>query len=326
MAMPASPAPPDGQTVRRTVVIGGTGFLGRHVCAALRARSHELLVVGRNPARNAGGHPFVALDLARPEAVADLAHLFGDAAPDIVVNAAGAVWSPTERDLSRDNVDLVRHLVTAIAGLPRKPRLVHLGSVNEYSPLPWGAGVTEETPLGPVTRYGLSKVAGSSVVLQAAERAGLDALVLRLANVAGPGLPSVSLLGRVAEQLHDAARAGRAPSVRLYPMRAHRDFLDYQDAARAIVTAAVAPVSGRVINIGSGEAVSVRWLVSLLISVTGMTADVVEAEPPPASRPVPEAEWLRVDPRGAMELLGWYPRRCLRDSIRDLWEHVRGSH
>jgi nucleoside-diphosphate-sugar epimerase len=324
--MPMSPAPPGGQTVRRTVVIGGTGFLGRHVCAALRAHNHELLVVGRDPARDTGGYPFVALDLARSGAVAELSHLFGTAAPDIVVNAAGAVWSPTERDLRRDNVDLVRHLVTAIAGLPRKPRLVHLGSVNEYAPLAPGAGVSEETPLRPVTRYGLSKAAGSSIVMQAAEQAGLDALVLRLANVAGPGLPSVSLLGRVAQQLHDAARAGRAPSVRLYPMRAHRDFLDYQDAARAIAAAAVAPVSGRVINIGSGEAVSVRWLVGLLISVTGLAAEVVETEPSAASRTLPEAEWLQVDLRGAKELLGWNPQRCLPDSIGDLWEHVTLGH
>jgi nucleoside-diphosphate-sugar epimerase len=293
------------------------------VCAALRARGHELLVVGRNPARNTGLYPFVPLDLAPSRAVAELSQLFGAEAPDVVVNAAGAVWAPTERDLRRDNIDLVRHLVTAIGGLPGKPRLVHLGSVNEYAPLARGAGVSEETPLEPVTRYGLSKAAGSSIVLQAAERDGLNALVLRLANVAGPGLPSVSLLGRVAQQLHDASRAGRPPAVRLYPMRAHRDFLDYQDAARAIAAATAAPVSGRrVINIGSGEAVSVRWLVSLLISVTGMAADVVETEPGTASRPAGEAEWLRVDPRGAMELLDWYPQRCLRDSVRDLWEHV----
>jgi len=323
--MPPLPAAPGEQTARRTIVIGGTGFIGQHVCAALRAHGHELVVVGRNPARNIGKYPFVALDLASSQAVAELSRLFGAAAPDSVVNAAGAVWSPTERDLRRDNIDLVRHLVTAIAGLPGRPRLVHLGSVNEYAPLPWGAGVSEETPLGPVTKYGHSKAAGSSIVLQAVERAGLNALVLRLANVAGPGLPSVSLLGRVAGQLRDAAQAGREPSVRLYPMRAHRDFLDYQDAARAIATAAVTPVSGRVINIGSGAAVSVRKLVSELISESGMAADVVEAEPGPASRPVPEAEWLQVDPRAARELLGWSPRQYVRDSIRDLWEHVSGA-
>jgi nucleoside-diphosphate-sugar epimerase len=325
MAIPASPARPDGQTAWRTVVIGGTGFMGRHVCAALSARGHQLTLVGRNPPKNSGDHPFIALDLASPGAVAELSHLFGDAPPDLVVNAAGAVWAPTERDLQRDNIDLVRHLVAAIAGLPQKPRLVHLGSVNEYEPLPWGASLTEETPLKPVTRYGVSKVAGSSVVTAAVRHSGLDAVILRLANVTGPGLSAVSLLGRVAEQLHDAAQAGRPPAVRLYPMRAHRDFLDYQDAVRAIATAAVAPVSGRVINIGSGQAVSVRELVSLLISVTGMAADVIEAEPGPAGRSVPEAEWLRVDTRGAMKLLGWSPRRRLHDSIRDLWEHVAGG-
>jgi nucleoside-diphosphate-sugar epimerase len=310
-----------GEARPRTLVIGGTGFLGRHVCAEFEAARHELLVVARDPSRHQGDLPFISLDLARPSAVPELIKLLEAERPDVVVNAAGAVWAPTERQLRECNVDLVRNLVTAIAAVPARPRLVQLGSVNEYAEQPPGAAVTEDTLVRPVTRYGQSKAAGSAAVLGAMSRGRLEGLVLRIANVAGPGLPSVSLLGRVAEQLHAAERESRPAVVRLYPMRAHRDFLDYRDAARAIRLAATARASRRAINIGSGAAASVRSLVTQLIAVTGTAAEILEVAAGPGSAR-PEAEWLRVDVRTAGELLGWSPDRQLADSMRDLWEHV----
>jgi nucleoside-diphosphate-sugar epimerase len=77
------------------------------------------------------------------------------------------------------------------------------------------------------------------------------------------------------------------------------------------------------VNIGRGEAVSVRALVGLLISASGIPADLVIGDRGPSGPgPPAEAEWLRVDPRTAAEVLGWSPRRWLEDSVRDLWAHV----
>jgi dTDP-6-deoxy-L-talose 4-dehydrogenase [NAD(P)+] len=315
----------DGErsTGARTVLIGGTGFIGQHVCAALCAAGHDVLVVARDPARNRSHRRFVSLDLSRPSAVAALSDLLEAERPDIVVNAAGAVWAPTERQLRESNIDLVRHLIDALCALSWPPRLIHLGSVNEYAPMPAGVATDESTPLRPVTSYGKSKVTGSTAVLQALKQSPVHGMVLRLANVAGPGLPTVSLLGNVAGQLDAAARAGEHATVRLHTMRAHRDFVDYQDAARAIVAAATATASGQVVNIGRGEAVSVRSLVGLLVAASGIPADVVVVDPVPAGPRPAEAEWLRVDLRAAGELLGWAPRRHPEDSVRDLWAHVR---
>lgn len=307
----------------RVVLIGGTGFIGRHVSAAFRAAGHDLVVVARNPARDESGLRFVPLDLSQLGAVPELADLFGAERPDVVVNAAGAVWAPTEQELRESNVELVRHLIAALSALPKPPRLIHLGSVNEYAPMPPGEAVGEDAPLRPPTSYGKSKLTASTAVLQAMADGSLNGLVLRIANVAGPGLPAVSLLGRVAEQLEAAARSGERATVRLHTMRAHRDFVDYQDATRAIMAASQASMSGRVVNIGRGEAVNVRTLVGLLISASGIPADVVIADQaPPGTGSLVEAEWLRVDRRAAAELLGWSPRRWLADSVRDLWTHV----
>ncbi|WP_267882014.1 NAD-dependent epimerase/dehydratase family protein, partial [Streptomyces sp. NRRL F-6674] len=35
---------------RKAVVIGGTGFIGRHICRALAKRGYEVLAMARKPA------------------------------------------------------------------------------------------------------------------------------------------------------------------------------------------------------------------------------------------------------------------------------------
>jgi nucleoside-diphosphate-sugar epimerase len=310
----------DSSVPNSVVVIGGTGFVGRHVCAALEDAGHRLLVIARDPSKNHARRRFVSHDLARAPAN-ELTGLLLRESPVAVVNAAGAVWSATDRELHEGNIVLVERLLTALRELPRPPRLVHLGSVNEYAPLARDATVNETVPLRPVTTYGISKAAGSSRVLEAVT-GPLRGLVLRLSNVVGPGSPPASLLGRVAGQLQEDAQCSRRPVVRLYPMRAHRDFLDYQDAARAVVRAVRSDVNGRAVNVGSGVAVPVRDLVDRLIAVSGLAAQVSETQQPSAVKRIPEAEWLRVDVSTAERVLGWSPSRSLDAAIADLWQEV----
>ena len=67
-----------------------------------------------------------------------------------------------------------------------------------------------------------------------------------------------------------------------------------------------------------------RKLVGLLIAASGLSAQIVEDEPHPATRRgPPEAEWLQVDPRTAGELLAWSAFRPLEDSIGELWQYAR---
>jgi uncharacterized protein YbjT (DUF2867 family) len=49
----------------RAVVLGGTGFVGRHVCAALVERGFEVIAVARRPPDHSPADRFLALDLGR---------------------------------------------------------------------------------------------------------------------------------------------------------------------------------------------------------------------------------------------------------------------
>jgi nucleoside-diphosphate-sugar epimerase len=306
------------------VVLGGTGFLGRHLgeaFAALGARVHTVSRTGgHDPARD---HTSVRLDLlaAAPEEIAGLLDSIG---ADVVVNAAGRAWRADEEQMAAGNAELVERLVVALAELSGPPvRLIQLGSVHEYGAGALDAATGEDHTPAPVTAYGRTKLMGTRTVLRATSERSVDGVVLRLANVIGAGVPEGSLFGRVAAHLGEAARADargeKAAELRLPPLRAARDLVDVGDAVAATLAAATAPgaaVTGRAINVGRGEAVPMRGLIHRMVSLSGLEVPVVED--PEGSLSRTDVAWQRLDIARAERLLGWRPRRYLDDSLRDL--------
>jgi len=301
---------------RRVIVLGGTGFVGRHVAAAFADAGDEVLVVARGQASHSCPHRSIARDLETADP-GSLAALLEEERPGVLVDTTGSSWGLTESQIVARCRRISDNLLGALRRCQSRPRLVHVGSMMEYGPL-----AANGARLPPLTVYGAAKAAASRAALAATASGHVEGVVLRLCNVIGPGLPGTSLLGTVVTTLlsHDGSD-GRRPEVVLWPQRALRDYIDVRDAAAAVLAAAAKPVVGEAIDIGSGEAVTARRLVHLLLEVSGIDAEVIEREP---NRP----EWratagsIRVDPERARRLFGWSPRSPLADAVRSFWRDV----
>ncbi|NKI45074.1 NAD-dependent epimerase/dehydratase family protein [Streptomyces physcomitrii] len=301
----------------RVLLLGATGFVGRHVGAALEAAGYEVLAVARRPRKTPASWRLYLMDLAShgPEA---LTSLLDEERPVAVVNAAGEVWSSSVGGMRLGNQLLVDRLLAGLARSRVRPRLVQLGSVHEYAPQPARVRLSESSAERPTTDYGRSKLEGTQAVLRAAAEGATDAVVLRLSNVIGAGTPAGSLLGHVAGQLL-AAPPGTTAEVRVSPLRSSRDFVDAKDVSRAVVAAMRVPgAAGRVVNIASGSSQHVRDMVDLLIGISGRPARLVESSLT-GVRPVTDTDWMGVDISRARELLDWTPGRTPRDMIADMW-------
>lgn len=303
------------------VVLGGTGCIGRWVCHMFERSDRRVTAVSRRLPANAAPGRTVLADLTTmgPKGLADL---FRAERAAVVVNASGGLWGLTDEQLHESMVTVVERVIDALAAVPWPVRLVQLGSVHEYQPQTAGRCVDERTPLRPTSEYGRLKLRAGEAVLTAARCGRVDGVVLRLANVVGPGVSPYSLLGRVAGQLADAAKSGRPAVLRLAPLRDRRDYVDARDVARAVTAAAAAPVAGRAINVGRGEAIRVRQLVDQLVEVSGVAAEVEETAQVKAGA-VDGASWLQVDVRTAASVLGWTPRIEMAESLRALWADAR---
>ncbi|MEW2400551.1 NAD(P)-dependent oxidoreductase [Streptomyces sp. NPDC046862] len=303
----------------RVAVLGGTGWVGRHVCAELARAGAEVLVVARHQVPCPARHSFVPLDLATAP-TGTLRRLLAEFGVHAIVNATDAAnatdgWTVGEPALTRLNVDLVERLVAAAADLPRRIRMVHLGTILEYGETPWGTVVAETHPPRPATDYTRSKLAGSTAVLEAARADAIDALVLRVTNVCGPHPSPVSLSGKLVRQLTEALRAGEPMTVDVADAR--RDFVDVRDVAEAVVLAVTSPVTGRALNIGSGTATDIASVARLFVEAAGLPSRMLR-ERRRATTSL-GGSWTCADIRLAADLLDWRPRRDLRSSMGDMW-------
>ena len=292
--------------MRRVLVLGGHGFLGRHVVAALD-RSGYVVEVG--PDRP-------DLDLAAAP-VTRVAAMLRASRPGVVVTAAGlTTGSPTE--LLGHNAGVMECLVRACALAVPGVRLVHLGSAAEYGPTPWGHDVGESDPPAPAGPYGQAKLAATRILLEASDRGDVDGLVLRVFNPVGAGQPPSTLLGAIVRQL---ASAGPDADVVVGSLDAWRDFVPAVDIGTAVARAAgIRAVPERIVNLAEGRARQVRDVVNLLRDQAGHRGRLVERtghEDAGDSARSAAVTWQRADVTLAARLLDWRVRCPLEVAVAD---------
>ncbi|MFI9255704.1 NAD-dependent epimerase/dehydratase family protein [Streptomyces sp. NPDC053069] len=304
---------------RRVAVLGATGCVGRHVCAAFAERGADVVAIARRPAPHIGPYPFRSLDAGRLTG-GELAAVLAESRVDTVVNAMLG-WGRSAREMDDANVRPVERLLAALRALPDPVRYVHLGTIHEYGPIPYGTAVDETAEPRPTSLYARSKLTASRLVLDAAARGELDAVVLRLTNTLGPYTAPESFFGALAARLRRAAAApGEVTDVAV--AAAHRDFVDVRDAAAAVYAAAAGAAPERLLNIGRGEAVAVETLVRTLVEVSGLPPDAVRIRHAEVRSRSAGADWIQVDPSRARQSLGWRPGHLLTDALRAVWRTV----
>jgi len=297
--------------VTLALVLGANGFVGRHVVEAMSGAS-GIDVIGAGI-----GAPLPALE----GAWRDIDLLAGDddrleadlrsSRPSLIVNCTGATTG-SAADLVRLNVLVTARVLESIARSGVQARLVHLGSAAEYGPGPAGLPVAETACARPVSAYGIAKLAATQLVATAAA-GGLDAVVLRVFNALGPGMPAGSMPGSALERLSDAVR-NATPRIEMGPLGAVRDFVDVRDIGAAVVAACLAPrLDAPILNVGSGTGHTARELVEALAVRVGFDGEIGEAA---AGSPRSSDEpWQIANVELVAKMLGWRAVHDLRSTV-----------
>jgi GDP-4-dehydro-6-deoxy-D-mannose reductase len=119
--------------------------------------------------------------------------------------------------------------------------------------------------------YGAMKLAQTNAVLEFSAATGVPALVARIFNAIGPGMPTHLALGDFAHQL---ARLPPSGMLLVGNLGVYRDFADVAHVAGALASLALNPQARGIVNICSGRATQLHLLVDRLIAHSGRSVSI----------------------------------------------------
>lgn len=317
----------------RVLVTGAAGFIGSHLCEELVSAGYQVaglddLSTGRLPnlAGLAGSHDFglVCGSVLDRDLVFRLVQR-----ADVVYHLAAAVGTFTIRDKwlhsLHVNLDGTRNVAEAAAefGVP----LLFTSSSEVYGTtqgsLSEGSPCTLGSPLRPRWAYAEAKALDESFIAACAQELGLNAVIARLFNVAGPRQSAD--YGMVIPRLVRQALAGEPLTVFGAGDRT-RCFCHVADVVPALASLPFNPEAhGRAVNIGSSSSVSIMRLAIRVRKLAGSDSQIISVP----LRDVMGGNWDDMrrgtpDCSVAERLAGFKLSRDLYDIICSVIEEQRG--
>ena len=308
----------------RTLVTGGAGFIGSHICQELLSRGHQVVAVynlanGKlenfDEFEDSKNFEFQKIDILDRDR---LAPLFKGV--DWVVHMAGLadiVPSIENPDLYFDvNVKGTLNVLEAAKNAGVK-RFAYAASSSSYG-IPQSYPTSETALIAPQYPYALTKYLGEELVLHWSQTYKLPAVSLRLFNVYGPRSRTSGTYGAVFG-VFLAQKLSHKPFTVVGDGEQTRDFTFVTDVVDAFILAVESDVSGEFMNVGSGNTYSVNRLVELL------GGDVVHISKRPGE---PDCTWADISK--ARKLLNWQPKVGLEEGVSillaniDYWREAPG--
>jgi len=269
----------------RVCLLGGSGFIGRHVAEHLAALGIEVIVPTRRRERAKGLLVLPTVDVVEADIHDDasLKRLIGGCGA--VINLVGILHAEKRTGFERAHVQLPQRVATACvkAGVPR---LIQMSALN--------AGVNAPS------EYLRSRARGEAAVNEAARTApGLHVTMFRPSVVFGRGDKFLNLFAQLVKFL---------PVIPLGSAQAKFQPVHVDDVARAIAASlGMSAAFGQTYPLCGPKIYTLRQLVDFVCAAMGKSRTVIELGP-----------GLSMLQAGAMEILFFWNKILSRDNVRSM--------
>ncbi len=283
----------------KTLVTGGSGFLGSHLVELLEADGHDVHIVRSK-------------DTDLTDAT-DVARLFEEQRPDRVYHLAAEVGGI---GANRDNpgrywyANLTMGVnILEQARIHATDKVVMVGTICSYpkfAPIPFREetlwdGYPEETN----APYGVAKKALLVGAQAYREQYGLNSIMLLPVNLYGPrdnfDLESSHVIPALIRKMVEAQERGESSVTLWGDGSPTREFLYVEDCARGLFMAGRDYDGADPVNLGTGIELSIKDLAETVAAATGFEGDIVWDTTKPNGQPRRQLDVSRAKERFGFE-------------------------
>ena len=299
------------------ILIGGTGFVGKHMCCLLHNAKIPAISFSRNPdhsflqkhapsIKSAGIQEIFSKELSKTlKQATALVYLASHSIPGQVGNTIGIELA--------ENISPATQLLSKIADINPQIRFVLVSSGgtvyggNHQNP------IDETCATSPSTPYAFSKVVLEQYLQYLSTTKGNPYTILRAANPVGEW-HSNQLQGFVGSTLQSVRT--NQPIVVYGEGNVIRDYFDANDLCKAILLSAnrSTNLGNSIWNVGSGVGKTLTEVISLVEKVSGITPTVSLADARAVDLPYSVLDCSKIKRE-----LGWHCESSLPDTMQRMW-------
>ncbi len=311
---------------KSVLVTGAGGFIGSHLTEELVRIGARVKAFVHYNSRNDWG----MLELLSKDIIQEVEVIMGDVQDpffvkravkgcDMVFHLAALIAIPysysAPQSYVRVNVEGTLNLLQSCLEAEVE-KVIHTSTSEVYGTARY-VPINENHPLNPQSPYAATKVAADKLAESYYLSFNLPIAIIRPFNTFGPRQSARAVVPTIITQ----ALTGN--TVKLGSIEPVRDLIYVKDTVLGFLAVAKSEISvGEVINIGTGQGVSVNELVLKVSEILGKELDVVTEE----ERKRPEkSEVMKLicDYSKASKILSWKPMYSLKDGLREVIEWIR---
>jgi UDP-N-acetylglucosamine/UDP-N-acetyl-alpha-D-glucosaminouronate 4-epimerase len=300
---------------RRVLVTGGAGFIGSHLVRALLERGETVRVIDNFSTGNRGNLGGLEDDVEVVEGELRSYERVHNAMRGVEIvfhqGALPSVPRSVQDPLTTSAVNVEGTLNVLLAARDEGTRRVIFASSSSIYGRQDSLPLAETAKPDPISPYGVAKLAAERYCVSFSRVYPLETVALRYFNVFGPRQDPRSKYAAVVPKFLTEIAAGQ-PAPIYGDGEQRRDFTYIGNVVDANLLAAdSANGNGRVLNIATGQSVTVNELAEAIGSVLGREVEREYLPPRPGEIP---ASWA--DTTAAQEALGWQPKVGLKEGLR----------
>lgn len=301
---------------KRVLITGASGFIGGTLTKLLKSKNYNVIAA---TSRAESSDDFFFIDFQNLNAVRSA---LSETEPTHIIHLAGTnsrtMQEVRRKIAAKSDFQMNSNLFKAASLGSTLPNVIFLGSCEEYGVLE--SPFVESNNCKPITDYGQSKLKSGKLLSKFADDPGMKSTVLRPSVVYGIGQEDGMLISSLVGNL----LAKNTFEIR-NPMQI-RDFVHVDDVTHAILLAIEQrnPSASQILNVSSGQSISVEAVVHKVISIMGTNYGkyvIFKPEFDLENHP----DYYKVENKLILERLGWEPKVDFEEGLTKYieWRSMR---